>query len=117
MFIKTLFISALILIIALYSYKVLAKPEQFIFITEDIFQLSDGRLVVSGQVKTGKIQINEKLVTKIDGIDKSISIQEMQVFGKKTSTDIAVKGDYVAFTISGIAKEKINKGTVFLKEW
>ncbi len=93
-----------------------SKPEIFVFITEDVFQLSDGRLVVSGQIKSGNIKKSEKLVLKVDSIDKFLIIQQMEVFGKPNGTEIGAKGDFVAFTISDIAKDKVGKGTVFLKE-
>lgn len=93
-----------------------SKPEIFVFIAEDVFQLSDGRLVVSGQIKSGNIKKSERLVVKIDNLDKIVVIQQMEVFGKPNGTETGVKGDFVAFTISDIAKEKLGKGTVFLKE-
>jgi len=93
-----------------------SKPEIFVFIAEDVFQLSDGRLVVSGEIKSGNIKKSEKLVVKIDKMDKSLVIQQMEVFGKPNGTETGVRGDFVAFTISGIAKDKIGKGTIFLKE-
>ncbi len=93
-----------------------SKPEIFVFIAEDVFQLSDGRLVVSGQIKSGNIKNSDKLVVKIDNIDKLLVIQQMEVFGKPNGTETGIKGDFVAFTISGVEKDKIRKGTVFLKE-
>ncbi|MBO9703026.1 MAG: hypothetical protein J7604_22620 [Sporocytophaga sp.] len=93
-----------------------SKPEIFVFISEDVFQLSDGRLIVSGQIKSGNINKNERLIVKVDNSDKLVIIQQMEVFGKPNGTETGVKGDFVAFTISDIAKDKIGKGTVFLKK-
>jgi translation elongation factor EF-1alpha len=92
-----------------------SKPELFVFIAEDVFQLSDGRLVVSGQIKSGNIKNGDKLVVKINNIDTYIAIQQMEIFGKPNGTETGVKGDFVAFTVSGVEKEMVGKGTVFLK--
>ncbi|GAL86658.1 hypothetical protein MYP_3888 [Sporocytophaga myxococcoides] len=92
------------------------KPEIFVFIAEDVFQLSDGRLVVSGQIKTGNIKNSDKLIVEIDNINKLLVIQHMEVFGKPQGTAIGVKGDFVTFTISDIVKDNVGRGTVFLKE-
>ncbi|MCR6642627.1 MAG: hypothetical protein NVV82_27480 [Sporocytophaga sp.] len=112
---KRIFIT--LIIFQLFSFAPVknSKPELFIFIAEDVLLLSDGRLVVSGQIKSGNIKNSDKLVVKIHNINTYLIIQQMEVFGKPNGTGIGVKGDFVAFTVSGVEKEMVGKGTVFLK--
>jgi translation elongation factor EF-Tu-like GTPase len=66
--------------------------KDFKLTVEDVFSISDGKIVITGKVNHGKIFSNES-ITWLDSKNKRLSaeIEEMQVFAKIENTDVAVK--------------------------
>lgn len=91
------------------------NQDNFSFMVEDVFQLSSGQLVISGQIKSGEIKKSEKIKIVIDNVEKLVTIEKMEIFAKPIQSDIGFKSDYVAFTISGLSKSQIPKGMIFIK--
>lgn len=91
------------------------NPGKFEFIAEDVFTLSNNRIVVTGQVKSGSIKKSEKMVVKINNQEVILNIEVMEIFAKPGQQDIVYENDFVGFTFSGITKAQVRKGTVFYK--
>lgn len=91
------------------------NQNNFSFTIEDVFQLSSGQLVISGQIKSGEIKKNEKIKILINNIEKSLIIEKMEIFAKPNQSDIGFKNDYIAFTISGLSRTQITKGMIITK--
>ena len=88
------------------------KKDSFVFIVEDAFQLSSNQIVITGQVTSGEITPTDSLLISKPGKEVVLPIEKMEVFAKPSQNNIAHKGDYVAFTISGLGKSDLQKGTV-----
>ncbi|RAW00748.1 hypothetical protein [Pseudochryseolinea flava] len=89
--------------------------DNFSFQVNDVFELSSGQLVLSGQIKSGEIKKSEKLKITIDNNATTVTIENMEVFAKPSQTDVGYKDDYAAFTISGLSKSQITKGMIITK--
>ena len=87
----------------------------FTFVVSDIFKLSTGQLVVSGQITSGEIRINEQLRIPINSTEVTVAIEKMEIFGRTDNLDVGFKDDYVAFTISGVQRGKLWPGMVLTK--
>ncbi len=106
------------MVLGIFSFFFSPKPDQteaFKFSVDDIFRLSTGQLVVSGQVKSGEISIKEKLKISIDNEEKVLVIEKMEIFAKPKQKNVVYKDDYVAFTISGLSKSDLKRGDIFTK--
>ena len=107
-----------LLILSIFISCAAQNPEQeagFKFSIEDVFSLSSGQLVVSGQVKSGEITKDEKLKIILEGHEKLLTIEKMEIFGALKPRDVVYKNDYVAFTISGLSKSDLKRGDAFTK--
>jgi translation elongation factor EF-Tu-like GTPase len=92
-----------------------SNQDNFSFMVEDVFQLFSGQLIITGQIKSGEIKKSEKIKIVIDNTEKLLTIEKMEIFAKPNQSDIGFKSDYVAFTISGLSKNQIRKGMIFIK--
>lgn len=90
--------------------------DDFSFVTETVFQLQSGQLVVTGKVKEGTIEKKDQLIYKYMAKEMLLGIDKMEVFAKPEQRDIAYKNDYVAFTVSGLTKTQVPAGAVFNKK-
>lgn len=90
--------------------------KDFQLTVEDVFSLSDGKIVIAGKVDHGKIFSNES-ITWLDSKNQrlTVEIEEMQVFAKTENTDVAVKDEYVSFTVSGVSSLDITRGIIVSK--
>jgi translation elongation factor EF-Tu-like GTPase len=92
-----------------------SNQDKFEFTVEDVFQLSSGQIVISGQIKSGEIKKSEKIKIVINNVETSFTIEKMEIFAKPNQSDIGFKNDYIAFTISGLTKSQITKGMLITK--
>lgn|GEM_PF-4643814 len=83
------------------------KEDKFNFVVEDVFQLSNGQIVISGQIKSGEIKIDDQLLIRKGDDDQIVSIERMEIFAKPGQNNIGYKNDYVAFTVSGLDKSNV----------
>ena len=92
-----------------------SNQDKFEFIVENVFDLSSGQIVISGQIKSGEIKKSERIKITIDNTEQSFTIEKMEIFAKPNQFDIGFKNDYVAFTISGLNKVRVKKGMTITK--
>lgn len=107
--------AVLLLLLTFCTAKTGAVQEKFIFIAENVFSLSGGKLVISGQIKTGEVKTGEIVQLKKRDKELTFKIEGMEIFAKPGQRDIGYKNDYVAFTCSGILKSDIRSGDTLIK--
>lgn len=90
--------------------------KDFELTVEDVFSLSNGKIIITGKVDHGKVYSNES-ITWFDSKNKRliVEIEEMNVFAKVENTDVAEKDEYVSFTVSGVSKADITHGIIVSK--
>ena len=68
-----------------------SNQEPFSFIVDDVFQLSSGQLVITGQIKSGEIKNNENLKIAINNVANSATIEKMEFLQSQTSLVSALR--------------------------
>ncbi|MFB5652331.1 hypothetical protein ACE5IS_16940 [Leptospira wolffii] len=91
------------------------NQEKFAFKIDTIYQMSLGRLAISGQIISGQIKTKENLKILANNVETYVAIETMEIFAKPNQVDIGFKDDYVSFVISGIKKENLKKGMILTK--
>ncbi len=107
---------ALILILFSLSVSFKSGGDKFTFLIEDVYSLSNGRISIVGQVKSGTVKLKDKLLISVKSKSQTLTIEKMEIFAKPNQHDVAYANDFVSFTVSGISKDKVPLKTLITKK-
>lgn len=83
----------------------------FVMVIEDVFTITGRGTVVTGNVASGSVTLNDFVVIKETGLQTQVTGIEM--FRK--SCDIAVAGDNVGLLLRGVARDEVARGYTLVK--
>lgn len=99
----------LILLFALFSFKK-QTPEEFRMIVDDAFPLSDGKVVVTGQIKQGTLSVGDRITFSYQKNTYELPVENLEIFGVPAGTKTALAGQYTGLHVSGVPKHYFQHG-------
>lgn len=108
----------LILSMSMFSLFLAKKQEQndFLMIVDDAFTLSEGKLVISGQIQTGEISVGDQITFKYKEELYELKVESMEIFQQPAGTKTAHALQYVGIHVSGVPKYYFHHGQELRKK-
>ncbi|WP_148235438.1 hypothetical protein [Fluviicola taffensis] len=73
-------------------------------IVDDGFTLSDGKIVITGQIQTGKISVGDKITFSYKEDVYELKVEFLEIFGQSPETKTAYASQYLGIHVSGVPK-------------
>jgi translation initiation factor IF-2 len=95
----------------LFSFQTETKMdfEKLQFKVDGTFSLSNGQIIVTGQVLTGSMSVNDSLTNMSSEKKLNFKIELMEIFGRTDDCKTAHKGEFVGIHTSGVVKSDFRK--------
>ena len=88
------------------------KPS-FEMTIQDIFTLSNDKLVATGMIREGKISEGDAVRIRTENGDLNATVSKIEVFRKQLNT--ATAGENAALMLEGIEKDQLKIGYIIYK--
>ena len=83
----------------------------FVMVIEDVFSITGRGTVVTGNVTSGSVTLNDFVVIRETG--QQTQVTGIEMFRKQC--DIAVAGDNVGILLRGVARDEVARGYTLVK--